>query len=135
MMFKWWWLAVIGAGLIALALLTPRAEAQEPKPDTRALLINWGDLWRSSGESMKPAFQDGDLLLVRPSKVKPQVNQVIIYYDYLLAQYVSHRVVEVSEDNQGWYAYVKGDNVANKSWVPVRAVNIYGVATGILRFW
>ena len=136
----WWILALIGAALVALALLTPRATGQVAAP--QSVYLNLGQMYAVKGDSMLPALQDKDSLILPWGKErKPIVGQIVVYKSVSFAGGIisdiilPHRVVEIGEDREGWWAITKGDNEAEKDWFYVRENNFIGVAWGRLTIW
>ncbi len=60
------------------------------------------------------------------------VGDIIAYKPKDFKGYLIHRVINISEDNQGWYATVKGDNLKNPDPEKVRFDQITGVLVGII---
>ena len=62
--------------------------------------------------SMDPVFDVGNNAIKIVPKDVSQINlgDIISYASEYFPQTVIHRVVEISEDEQGWYCLAKGDN-------------------------
>ncbi len=60
------------------------------------------------------------------------VGDIISYKPNDFDGYLVHRVVNINEDEQGWYCTVKGDNLKNPDPVKVRFEQISGVLVGII---
>jgi len=84
--------------------------------------------------SMDPIFDsEANTLELRPEKVSDiHVGDVISYRPEGNDGLVVHRVVEINVDGDGWYAIVKGDNIANPDPGKVRFNQINGVLVAII---
>jgi len=60
------------------------------------------------------------------------IGDIISYKPEDFNGYLIHRVINVSEDSEGWYATVKGDNLTNPDPGRVRFEQIEGVLVGII---
>lgn len=69
-------------------------------------------------ESMLPTMQTGQRMVVsRVSHLELKVGDIVIVYQWQPFQHggqelilVGHRIVDLGEDEQGWWAVTKGDN-------------------------
>jgi len=103
-------------------------------PEKQILNINYGDMIRVSGTSMLPAIQEGDwIVLAWGTQHKPVKGQVVAFKDILRGITIAHRVIEVGQDNKGWWARTKGDNNPETDPYLVRESNYLGVVWGIVR--
>ncbi len=65
-----------------------------------------------ASKSMSPTFDQGHTLILQYPILSPDELDVgdIIIYETGLDATVVHRVVEIGEDEKGWYCVTKGDN-------------------------
>ncbi len=101
--------------------------------DRVVLEIN-GVQWASFTDtnSMDPVIDTGANAL----QLVPKSPQDIILGDIISYQtdkgVIIHRVVEIGQDNQGWYAITQGDNIAQKDPQKVRFGQVKRVLIGII---
>ncbi len=60
------------------------------------------------------------------------IGDIISYRSKYANGLIIHRIIEISEDDQGWYAVVKGDNNPQPDPGKIRFEQIEGVLVGIL---
>ena len=93
-----------------------------------ALNIPGVQMVRGQGYSMSPMIADGGLFatvpIIRTDEIK--VGTVITYQSDLSGLLVAHQVIELGEDNQGWYAWTKGTGNFNRDLVKVRFASVKG---------
>lgn len=84
--------------------------------------------------SMDPIFDaEANTIEIKPEKKSDvHVGDVVSYTPRGRDGLIVHRVVEISADSEGWYAIVKGDNVANPDPDKVRFEQINGVLVAII---
>jgi hypothetical protein len=84
--------------------------------------------------SMDPIFDsEANTIEIKPEKKSDvHVGDVISYRPGNSDSLIVHRVVQISVDGDGWYAIVKGDNIANPDPDKVRFEQINGVLVAII---
>jgi hypothetical protein len=84
--------------------------------------------------SMDPIFDsEANTIEIKPEKKSDiHVGDVISYRPKDRDSIIVHRVVQISVDGDGWYAVVKGDNIANPDPDKVRFEQINGVLVAII---
>ena len=60
------------------------------------------------------------------------VGDIISFYPSFAEGLVVHRIIEIGNDNKGWYARTKGDNNPSADPGKVRFEDIHGVIVAIL---
>jgi signal peptidase I len=83
--------------------------------------------------SMEPVLdKNSNAIQVKAEYQQLKVGDIISYKpngtDYLII----HRIIEISEDENGWYCYVKGDNNKEKDPDKVRADQVEKVVVAII---
>jgi len=84
--------------------------------------------------SMDPIFDE----VANTIEIKPQspadihVGDIIAYESALFDSIIIHRVVEINEDDEGWYARFKGDNNQYTDPEKVRFDQIKGIVVAII---
>jgi len=77
--------------------------------------------------SMKPAFERGDLLVIYgASPAEIRVGDVIVYYSPQLGATITHRVVEIIPHNHSYLFVTKGDANPHPDPQPVTAEFVKG---------
>lgn len=76
--------------------------------------------------SMDPTFDSEAILLETPvvDVTQIQPGDIVSYVTPLSSGVIVHRVVEIGEDDKGWYARFKGDNLNTEDPQVVRANQI-----------
>ncbi|MBR9691404.1 hypothetical protein GOV06_01335 [Candidatus Woesearchaeota archaeon] len=84
--------------------------------------------------SMDPLLDlDANSFEIKPKSPESiYVGDVISYQSEYASGLTVHRVVEISEDEQGWYCIVKGDNLSQPDPGNIRFEQINGVLIGII---
>ncbi len=84
--------------------------------------------------SMDPIFDsEANTIEIKPEKKSDiHIGDVISYSPRGSDSLIVHRVVQISVDGDGWYAIVKGDNIANPDPDKVRFEQINGVLVAII---
>jgi signal peptidase I len=84
--------------------------------------------------SMDPFLDtEANGLEIKPiSEEDIQVGDVITYQPGWTSNLVVHRVIQVGEDEQGWYAYTKGDNVSVIDPGKIRFDQVEYILIGVL---
>ena len=75
--------------------------------------------------------EDTNALFVVPKKESDIKVGDIIFYDSIYGK-ISHRVVFSGYDEQGWYAYAKGDNSESLDPEKIRFSHVKGVIFAIV---
>ena len=81
-------------------------------------------------DSMYPGIQSGDLIICRTAKAEDiEVGDVITFYDPMGngTSVVTHRVMEIQNENGELSFITKGDNNNTEDQVPVSASDLIGV--------
>jgi signal peptidase I len=88
----------------------------------------------ADSKSMYPFInKDVFALEIRPdNKTDLKIGNVIGYESKTFNTTIIHRIVEVGEDESGWYAVTKGDNNPAPDPDKVRFENIQGVLVGLI---
>lgn len=88
---------------------------------------------RSKGKSMYPTlWGDSFQVYVRPENNSEIEDGDIIVYNPPDKDYgIVHRVIKVSEDDEGWYVYTKGDNNIARDPYRIRYDWIEGLLIGV----
>ncbi len=83
--------------------------------------------------SMAPTFGENHSLIVDHcfNQSDIQIGDIICY-DNNIDHSQSHRVFDIKEDSNGWYAVTKGDNSFWKDDYKVRLSDIDGIVMGVL---
>ena len=93
-------------------------------------------MWASFKDtnSMDPVIDDKtnsiELKPKKPSLI--QVGDIISYNSKTNNLIITHRVIEINQDEQGWYAITKGDNNQEKDPEKVRFQEIEGIVVALL---
>ena len=66
----------------------------------------------------------------KPSDI--HVGDIISYNTKLSENRIIHRVIEISEDEEGWYAITKGDNLDKPDPFRIRFNDIKRIVVGII---
>ncbi|MBT4351648.1 hypothetical protein HOD20_03910 [archaeon] len=84
--------------------------------------------------SMDPVIDQGAnaIQVVPKSPSQIDVGDIISYTSKYTTGTIIHRVVEIGEDKDGWYAVMKGDNNSQKDPGKVRFDQILRVVVGII---
>lgn len=130
---------------LSLSLFTPK-EVNSPfnhiKQDQihvyedRIVIDIQGASWAefTDTNSMDPVIDaDANSIEITPvSTADIHVGDIISYKPENFNGYLIHRVIDINEDNDGWYAIVKGDNLKNPDPEKVRFEQISGVLVGVI---
>ena len=83
---------------------------------------------------MDPVFDKGHntIAVVPQSPDEIQIGDIISYFNEDLNGIVIHRVIETGQDENGWYAIVKGDNNPTPDPGKVRFAQIKRVVIAIV---
>ncbi len=93
---------------------------------------SWGEF--TDTNSMDPFIDKG----ANSFEIKPKsaddihVGDIIAYTPKGKKDIIIHRVIETGEDEQGWYAIVKGDNISRPDPGKVRFSQINGLLVGVV---
>jgi len=92
----------------------------------------WAEFTNSN--SMDPVLDvDAHSFEVTPQSAEDiKVGDIISYKPTNYGGLVVHRVIGIAEDEEGWYAVVKGDNLSKPDPEKVRFEQINGVLVGIV---
>lgn len=84
--------------------------------------------------SMSPVIDKGAnaILILPQTQADIQVGDIIAYHSEEAQGYVAHRAVQISADDQGWYAIARGDNADSTDPGRIRFDQIKYVVVGIL---
>lgn len=84
--------------------------------------------------SMDPIIDSGanSIELVPKSPEQLQVGDIVSYESKYAEGIFIHRIIEIGEDELGWYCRLKGDNLDNIDPGRIRFNQIHGVVVGIL---
>ena len=84
--------------------------------------------------SMDPLFDAGSnaIEIVPKTSAQIKVGDIASYYSNIARTTIIHRVVEVGNDKDGWYAYFKGDNLDRRDPEKVRFDQIRRVVVAII---
>ena len=88
----------------------------------------------TDSKSMYPLISENVLALeIRPeNKTALKAGDIIGYESKAFNTSIIHRIIEISEDEYGWYAVTKGDNNPTPDPDRVRFEDIQGVLVGII---
>lgn len=93
-------------------------------------------LWAKIADtnSMDPIIDsNAHVLQIKPkSEQELQIGDIITYYHIKSGHNVIHRIIEISQDENGWYALTKGDNNKLPDSEKVRFAQIKKVLIGII---
>ncbi len=109
-------------------------ESQIKVYDDKIILDIENAVWASIKDtrSMEPFLnKDSHSIEVSPESTEDIAVGDIISYS-LQDIVIIHRVVEIGEDEEGWYVFTKGDNLENRDEEKVRFEQIKGVVVGVL---
>ncbi len=131
MIRRWWFILGVAAALIAilsaLAYKPLTAQTMAMAPTGQPLYMEIGTVYTVTGQSMVPAIESGDWVVITPGKTAPRVNSVVVFWDLLPTNIIVHRVIALGIDDKGWWATTKGDNAPDQDWLYLREVNLLGV--------
>jgi len=84
--------------------------------------------------SMDPLFDaEANTIEIKPeSEEKIHVGDVISYRPKGEKSLIVHRVVEIGKDSNGWYAFVKGDNISQPDPEKIRFEQVNGIMVAII---
>lgn len=84
--------------------------------------------------SMDPVFDAGsNAIEIVPSKSSQiQIGDIVSYYSPTAGATIVHRVVETGYDEEGWYAFFKGDNINSNDPEKVRFSQIRRIVVAII---
>jgi len=92
--------------------------------------------WASFADtnSMDPVLDAGDyaIQIIPKTSSEIQTGDIISYKSNLVDATIIHRVVEVGQDKDGWYAITKGDNSNNKDPEKVRFSQVKRVVVAVI---
>jgi hypothetical protein len=126
-----------GCGVRKQIKMAPQARLDENKVRVfpHVILIEsseeliWGKLRDS--RSMVPVM-DKEHHTIEFKNPKPEslkVGDIISFWKYNMR--IIHRIVEIAEDKEGWYAITRGDNAENVDAGKIRPGQIIGVVVAI----
>ena len=72
------------------------------------------------GSSMRPVMADGGIILVKPATKDDIAVGDFIGYQKTGGQLTFHQVVEIGEDDQGWFCWTKGTSCFKKDALIIR---------------
>jgi len=100
----------------------------------RAVIQKQGLMWAKikNTHSMEPVLNSNSISLELPPVVPTdvKVGDIISFKQGSIV--LIHRVIEINQDSEGWYAITKGDNNNEPDSEKVRFEQIQGVVVGIL---
>ena len=70
--------------------------------------------------------------IIPQSEEQIQVGDIISYQPESFSGLIVHRVIEINEDKDGWYAIVKGDNLSSPDPGRVRFDQVSGILVGVI---
>jgi len=122
---------------IDVAIPADRIQESEIRVSADSVVINIPNAVIGKFEdtnSMSPVIDEGaNAILVLPqSQEDIQVGDIIAYHSNEAQGYVTHRAVQISTDEQGWYVIAKGDNAGSNDPGRIRFEQIKYVVVGIL---
>ena len=84
--------------------------------------------------SMEPVIDHGHLALItdKPRKEYLVVGDILLFYRRLdNSPRVLHRIIEIGDDEEGWYCITRGDNTV---WIDgkIRYKDILGICVGVI---
>ncbi len=84
--------------------------------------------------SMDPVFDKGNnvIQIVPSSEKQLAVGDIITYQSKYMKDAIIHRIIEINNDEQGWYAIAKGDNNDSPDPGRIRFNQIKKVVVGVL---
>lgn len=84
--------------------------------------------------SMDPVIDDSSevIEIIPKSEIELKIGDIISYYSKEFNTMIIHRIIDIGEDDEGWYAICKGDNNKVKDPEKIRFWQIRGVVVGIL---
>jgi regulator of RNase E activity RraB len=85
----------------------------------------------SNTSSMLPTVDDTHNVIICKDYISNLKKGDIISYNYSKHR-ILHRIEKIGLDNEGWYAYLKGDNIKSKDPFKVRQNQINGVVVVII---
>jgi signal peptidase I len=85
-------------------------------------------------KSMDPAIDRNSTVILYSvlNESELKVGDVISYYYSEDYSQITHRIIEINSDDNGWYCVTKGDNVAEDDGVKIRFGRINSVLLGVL---
>jgi hypothetical protein len=88
----------------------------------------------SDTNSMDPLLDSNTIGIMIPVKSLKDIHigDIVSYYSFEKNLTIAHRVIDIGEDNLGWYAIFKGDNNLFKDSQKVRFNQIRKIMIGIL---
>ncbi len=104
-------------------------------PDSKRIYLNWDTPIsgsKTTGISMNPLVGESSVVLyqLQTASTGIEVGQIILFENEL--GIIMHQVVEIGQDDLGWYAITRGyNNPANDS-IKVREGNLKGIALGVM---
>jgi len=129
---------ITGAAVTDLDVKGPanRISENQITIDGDSLIINIKGIMLGRFEdtnSMSPLLdKNANAILIEPTRSSIKVGDIISYSSEEAQGIVTHRVVEVSTDEQGWYVRTKGDNSNNIDPGKIRFSQVKYVLVGIL---
>ncbi|MBI2135897.1 hypothetical protein HYU06_02390 [Candidatus Woesearchaeota archaeon] len=84
--------------------------------------------------SMDPVIDaESNSIELKPKTTEDvKVGDIISYHSEYADGLIIHRVIEVGQDNDGWFVRVKGDNLAKEDPGKIRFSQIEGVVVGVI---
>ncbi len=83
--------------------------------------------------SMDPMIDAGtNSIEIKPKLEDIHVGDIISYKPENVDYFIVHRIVEINEDEQGWYCKVKGDNLTNNDPGKIRFEQINGLVVALI---
>jgi signal peptidase I len=83
--------------------------------------------------SMDPILDEGatGFEIIPDSEEDIRIGDIITYQPEWTSNLVVHRVIEIGEDEQGWFAYTKGDNTSSIDPGKIRFEQVKYVLVGV----
>jgi hypothetical protein len=84
--------------------------------------------------SMDPVIDTGAnaIQIVPESEQSIHVGDIVSYSSIFVPQTLIHRVVEIGEDEHGWYAYLKGDNNLERDPGRIRFSQVKSITVSVV---
>lgn len=99
------------------------------------VVINISQAWGTSytdTQSMDPTIDAGmHGVVIKPKDISDIVVGDVLSYK-MNGQLIAHRVIEINEDSDGWFARCKGDNNIDKDPWKIRWENVNGVLVALV---
>ncbi|MBI3033598.1 hypothetical protein HYY72_00365 [Candidatus Woesearchaeota archaeon] len=83
-------------------------------------------------KSMEPAIDSNTNAIIIKPKTEAQIKEGdIVYYESPLGK-ISHRIVHIGKDENGWYGIAKGDNSQTQDPYKIRFPQIKGIVIALI---